>query len=438
MAKRAALSPSSASLERARQPLHVVYGGGHLFGKDTLTKLGALAQRSFATYAPDASSFGEALGLAAAIAPEVHARVARKLAAAPIEDYRIDFEDGYGVRSDGDEDAHVDAAARALAEGHLAGVLPMQIGFRIKSLAPETRERAVRTLERFLIETVGAARKLGAPPLPPRFVVTLPKVRSAVEVEVLATLLEALEAALSLRPSERPPSGLMPIGVELMIEQPEAILADDGCCPLIDFVRAAGGRCTAVHFGTYDYTASLGIAAHEQKLAHPAADFAKHMMQVALAGSGVALSDGATTTLPIEPHRGPDVSSNPELASANRRAIHGAWRLHADNVRHGLAQGFYQGWDLHPSQIPARYGAVFAFYREAAPAMEARLRGFLDRAAQATRLGQAFDDAATGQGLLNFFDRAITSGALDEAVLHPMGLSLGAIEGRSFTDLTGK
>ena len=92
--------------------------------------------------------------------------------------------------------------------------------------------------------------------------------------------------------------------------------------------------------------------------------------------------------------------------------MHRAWRLHADDVRHSLVNGFYQGWDLHPAQLPTRYAAVYAFFLEGLDAASERLRNFVDKAAQATLVGDVFDDAATGQGLLNFFLRGINCGAI--------------------------
>ncbi len=101
----------------------------------------------------------------------------------------------------------------------------------------------------------------------------------------------------------------------------------------------------------------------------------------------------------------------------NRAAVHHAWQLSHRHIRHSLEGGFYQGWDLHPAQIPVRFATCFAFFLEGfAPAAE-RLRNFIEKAAQATLVGDVFDDAATGQGLLNYFLRALNSGAIDVADL---------------------
>jgi hypothetical protein len=223
------------------------------------------------------------------------------------------------------------------------------------------------------------------------------------------------------------------IKLELMIETPQSILAADGSSALGGLVAAGGGRVTGAHFGTYDYTALCGITASWQHMRHPACDFARHMMQVALAQSGVRLSDGATNIMPVGPHR---ARAGQPLTEAERREnaaiVHRAWKLHFDDVRHSLVNGFYQGWDLHPAQLPTRYAAVFSFFLSARAAATTRLRTFVEKAARATLVGDVFDDAATGQGLLNFFVRGLTSGALTADEARETGLTLEEMQRGSF------
>jgi hypothetical protein len=219
-----------------------------------------------------------------------------------------------------------------------------------------------------------------------------------------------------------------------MVETPQAILDPDGKASILRLVGASRRRCVAAHFGTYDYTASLNITAAYQQLTHPANDFAKSVIQVALAGTGVWISDGSTNVLPVPPHR---ASEGRSLTSAereaNRRAVHAAWKLHYDHVRHSLSRGFYQGWDLHPAQLPTRYAALYAFFLEGLEAASARLKNFVEKAGQATLVGEVFDDAATGQGLLNHFLRAWGCGAItEEEAVEMSGLSLDDLRGRSF------
>jgi citrate lyase beta subunit len=427
---RASLKEANAAFHRVypgasslRQPIHVVYGGAHLFKADTASKLAEVARRSLEEYAPDARTLSRALGLAEedALAELVRARVLTRLRHEAVEDYRLDFEDGYGHRPDAEEDGHAVAAAEEVARGLERGSLPPFLGIRVKSFSDELFPRAVRTLDLFLsslVERTGGR-------LPPHFVVTLPKVTLPEQVAALDSVLGQLEESLGLARGG--------VKVELMVETPQSLFDLEGRLALPRLVAAANGRCTGAHLGAYDYTAACDVTASHQHLFHPACDFARHVMQVSLAGTGIHLSDGATTAMPVGPHKAPKGGTlTPEQYEENRAAVHRAWRLHADNVRRALANGFYQGWDLHPAQLPVRYAAVYAFFLEGLDAASRRLRAFMDKAAQATRLGDVFDDAATGQGLLNFFLRGIACGALTEDEAHTAGLTLDELRTRSF------
>jgi citrate lyase beta subunit len=405
----------------ARQAVHTVYGGAHLFASDTAHKLGALALRALDTYAPEAGTFAEAIGLHGELAHKVYERVREKLRREAVEDFRIDFEDGYGNRPDDEEDGHALAAAQQVAIGHAASTLPPFIGIRIKPLTRELAARSLRTLDIFLTELV---EKLGGA-LPSNFVVTLPKITSKTDVEVLVDAFRELEDRLAL------PAGTL--RMEFMVETTQSIFDPRGRSVLPRLHRAAGARLVAAHFGTYDYTANCDITAAHQRMRHPACDFAKHVMKVSFAGTGVMLSDGATNIMPVGPHKGKDLTD--AQRHDNRNAVFAAWRLHADDVRHSLVHGFYQGWDLHPAQLPTRYGAVYGFFLDGlAPASE-RLKNFVDKAAQATLVGDVFDDAATGQGLLNYFLRGIACGAVTESEALATGLSLDEIRSKSFVKI---
>jgi citrate lyase beta subunit len=419
-----------------RQPVHVVYGGAHLFRAGISGRLGELALATLEEFAPDAFTFARAVGLpgagalpksgtqaiaaerrfakapeklriedrAAWMAQAIYSRVLEKLQREPVEDFRIDFEDGYGNRPDAEEDQHAKSAAEEVAKGFSEGSLPPFIGIRLKPFSLELRERSIRTLDLF----VSALCEATGGKLPPNFVVTLPKVQIPEQMSALAHLLEAMEPALGLEKEA--------LRFEMMVETTQAILNERGESNLPRLLDAAAGRCFAAHFGTYDYTASCSITAAYQVMDHPACDFAKHMMQVAFAGTGIWLSDGATNVLPTPPHRaekGKKLTSTQQ--EENREAVHRAWRLHYGHIQHSLVTAYYQGWDLHPAQLPTRYAAVFAFFLEGLDSAAARLKNFVEKAAKATLVGDVFDDAATGQGLLNYFLRAINCGAISEA-----------------------
>lgn len=402
-----------------RQPVHVVYGGAHLFRSDTSLKLGRLATQTFRTYAPDAATFAGLLGLRDELSATIYQRAGDKLEREAIEDLRIDFEDGYGIRLDGEEDGHAVSAAIELAKGMVENTLPPFIGFRIKAFSEEMVERSIRTLDLFLTTLIEATNG----ELPKNFVVTLPKVVVAEQVTALADILDEIETKLGLDAGT--------IKFEIMVETTQAIIGANGCSALPSMHVAARGRLRSAHFGAYDYTADCGITSAYQELRHQACDFARNAMQVALGGTGVWLSDGATNVMPIGPHRGKELSER-ELAE-NTAVVHRAWRLQYDHCRSSLANGFYQGWDLHPAQLATRYAAVYAFFLEGIDDASKRLTNFLDAAARATLVGDVFDDAATGQGLLNYFVRALNCGAITEAeATTRTGLTLEELRSASF------
>jgi hypothetical protein len=344
----------------------------------------------------------------------------------PVEDFRLDFEDGYGNRPAGEEDGHAESSAVEVVRGLSAGQLPPYIGIRIKPLNPELHARSIRTLELF----IGSLLKNSKGKLPANFVVTLPKITSIAQIEALVGIFEALESRLALKPRA--------LEMELMIETTESIFNERGECAVPEMLAASDGRCRGAHFGTYDYTAARGITAAHQHMTHPACDFAREIMQITCAGTGVWLSDGATNILPVPIHRaspgGAPLSA--KQIDENRAAVHRAWRLHFEHIQHSLVNAFYQGWDLHPAQLVTRYAAVYEFFLSGLEAASERLRNFVAKAAQATLVGEVFDDAATGQGLLNFFLKAIHAGALTEAEARERtGLTADELRSASFVKI---
>lgn len=386
-----------------RQPVHTVYGGAQLFSASTPSRLGELAKDFASRWAGRPAEFESILGLEAGLAERVHGAVMAKLEQEPVEDFRIDFEDGYGHRSDEEEDRHAIGTAQQIADGMGAGMLSPFIGIRVKSMSGELHRRALRTMDLFVTTLVEEAGRL-----PDGFTVTLPKIQDLAQVEVTTEALAELESEL----------GIDRIPIELMVETPQTVVDVDGTSGVRKWVDAANGRVRGAHFGTYDYTASLNITAAYQTMDHPACDFARHALQVSLAGTGVWLSDGATNVMPV--------GDDPEV-------VHAAMRLHYDHIRHSLSHAYYQGWDLHPAQLVTRYTAVYAFFMEGLDAAGERLSNFVEAAAKATLVGDVFDDAATGQGLLNYFLRAINCGAItEEEATTRTGLTVDELRTRSF------
>jgi citrate lyase beta subunit len=429
-----------------RQPVHTMYGGANLFKSNSAKLLGEKALEGFHTYAPDFLSFGKIFGLdgidhvhahhdvvknvyenlsadeqkkhPARLSYEVYHKVMKKLQNEAIEDFRIDFEDGYGNRSNEEEDQAAVDVALEVARGMQENTLPPFIGIRIKPFTEEMKERGLRTLDIF----VSTVAKETSGKLPENFVVMLPKVTIPEQPGTLADFFEIMEDELGLKKNS--------LKMEMMVETTQSIMDANGINPLLRFIKASKGRCIAMHFGTYDYTASAGITARYQEMDHPVCDFAHHMTKVALAHTGIWLSDGATNTMPIAPHRGEEL--NEEELLQNKQVVHRAWKKGYDHIRHSLWNGLYQGWDLNPAQLPMRYAAVFAFFLESYDDAVARLKTFVEKAARATLIGDVFDDAATGQGLLNYFLKALNSGAITEEEVLRTGLTIEEIRGRSF------
>lgn len=402
-----------------RQPVHTLYGGANLFKYDAAKSLGERALEVLETYAPNAEEFGKAFGLEGDISfhQKIYSKVIAKLKTEAIEDFRIDFEDGFGNRSNEEEDATAVNAAKEVAKGMQENTLSPFIGIRIKPFTEEMKERGLKTLDIFLTTLVKETNGK----LPNNFVVMLPKVTIPEQPATLANFFEILEEELNLN------KGILKM--EMMVETTQSIMAYDGTNPLNKFILASKGRCIAMHFGTYDYTASCNITAKYQEMNHPVCDFAHHMTKVALAHTGIWLSDGATNTMPIGPHRGELTNEQHE---ENKQVVHRAWKKGYDHIRHSLWNGFYQGWDLNPAQFPMRYAAVYAFFLESYDDAVERLKTFVEKAARATLIGDVFDDAATGQGLLNYFLRALNSGAITEEEVLATGLTLDEIRSRSF------
>jgi citrate lyase beta subunit len=404
-----------------RQPVHTVYGGAQLFAADSVPKLGAIALRALDQYAPSASSLGKAVAISDHSALDtIYKRVRDKLTREPIEDFRIDFEDGYGNRSDAEEDHHALAVAAELAKGLRAATLSPFIGMRVKPLNEELRVRSIRTLDLVMTALVEGGG------IPDRWVVTIPKVTIIEQVDYAVSVLRSLERKLGLADGT--------LRFEVMVETPQIVLDSSGTSLLPRILDASDGRLRGAHFGTYDYTAGINITAAHQRMRHPACDFAKHFMQVAFAGTDVWLSDGSTTVMPVPIHRvAKGETLSPDQERDNTASVHAAWKLHFDDIRHSLAGGFYQGWDLHPAQLVTRYAALYSFFLGGIDAAGVRLSNFVSKAAQATLVGDVFDDAATGQGLLNFFLRGINSGAITEdEALRMTGLTADEFRSRSF------
>ncbi len=355
-----------------RQPVHTVYVPADRFVEDLAVTWGGAAITLMDEHADlfaEVASGADAVDL-----------VRAKLTSEPIEDLRIDFEDGYGDRGDENEDADTLRAAAELARATLAGTAPPYRGIRFKSLEAPTRRRGIRTLTMFLSALLEQGGTLDG------FVVTLPKITSVEQVEAMVQLTVRLEDSLGLTPRS--------LRFELQIETPQSILGPDGTALVARMIHAGDHRVTALHYGTYDYSAFCGIPAAYQSMEHPVADHAKLVMQAAAAGTGVRLSDGSTNVLPL----------------GDAAAVRRGWELHARLVRRSLERGYNQGWDLHPAQLPTRFAATYAFFREGFDEAAERLRNYVEQTGSSV-----MDEPATARALSDFIARGMDCGALSAA-----------------------
>jgi hypothetical protein len=367
-----------------RQPVHTVYLPADRFSAGTVAEMGAEALRLLDAHAATPATFAAAFGIPRTLTEAVCQRVGAKLRTEPVEDLRVDFEDGYGVRDDASEDEHAVAAAIVVAEALAGGTATPFVGLRVKSFCDGLQQRSVRTLDVFL--TALLERTEGR--LPGRFAVTFPKIVAPEHVAAFAEVCARLEQALGLA-----------VGVlrfELQVETPQSIVDRQGRLALPALVGAGDGRVSAAHFGVFDYTAACGLLPDEQRSTHPACDFARHVMQTTLAGTGVRLSDGSTNVVP---------------AGDTSAAVHAAWQAHSAGVRHSWVHGFYQGWDLHPAHLPSRYATVYAILLDGLDEALARVRAWSAQSAAAGVL----DEPATVRALLAHVRRAVDCGAILEA-----------------------
>jgi hypothetical protein len=208
----------------ARQPVHTGYGGAHRFTADLPQKLGAVALAALRDHAPDAQAFARALDLDPKLADRIYLRVIDKLTREPVEDFRIDFEDGFGTRPDDEEDRAAQGAADAVADAAAARTLPPGIGIRIKPLSEESKRRSLRTFDLFLTRLLDRTGNV----LPPNFVVTLPKITSPEQVAAMASACDAIEYWRDMSKDT--------LRFELMIETTQSVFAADGTVALPRFI----------------------------------------------------------------------------------------------------------------------------------------------------------------------------------------------------------
>jgi citrate lyase beta subunit len=388
---------------RNRRPVSVLYGGANRFSAETPAKLQRLAQRALATWVPDAEALHTRLGLAGDIGllEGVHRAVAAKLASEPIEDLRIDFEDGLGQLSGNELDALALKCGGALAAVDKAHQ-PPHVGLRVGTVDDDRRAVALDVVQAFLSQYVEAGGEQ-------RVIITLPKVESRDDVRRFVDGLEALER--SIQPAA-------PCPLEIMVESGRGLM-HKGRVIVHRLVKAGRGRVTSVHLGSYDYAASMGIMGQHQQPEHPSVELARQLLLLATRDAGVGLSDGALHQLPLPVHRGEDL--NDDQRRDNDRAMREGWTRHVAAVSHAMRTGIFQGWDLHPHQLISRYAAIAHFYREDLPRLTERMADLAESELRATRSGADWEDGASWRGLVTHFVLGHSCGAISNDELEAAG-----------------
>lgn len=357
--------PDDSSNPSCWQPTYTLYGGADRFSPETPTKMLFLARKWLKEY-PWLN--------------EVAKRKVERRLARPLEDFRIDFEDGYGRRGDEEEDAHAQAVALALPQAQDY----RRIGLRLK---PLTRSWATRSLR-----TLGLA-VAGLSVWPSGFCITLPKLEEADQVHWLLQHLIEFEGQRG------------PIPIEIMVESPKALRN------LESLVGACAGRCRGIHFGPYDFLASCGIGLPQ--LHSPLNVQARAAILLQWMGRGVELADGPTTTLPLPVHRQP----KSEHLQENQKTVRGAWERHRDDVVASRNAGFRQSWLLHPSQLVSHTAALLQEYDSLWPQACERLGRYWKSQGQASSSGSDFDDRATARQWVQVLQDSLSLGFLDEQEL---------------------
>ncbi|OAK51326.1 DUF6986 family protein [Rhodococcoides kyotonense] len=369
------------------QPIHTVYVPASVADVGIPQQWGSQAARLVDAHADVVESL-DAAGVLTTVRDVLHT--------SPIQDLRLDFEDGYGWRSDEDEDRDARHAGQVLSALAADPTGPSWVGIRPKGLAAHERRRAVRTLE-LVLDAAGG--------VPNGFVFTVPKLRVAEQVTAVVALCEELERAHGLTDHA--------LRFELQIESPQAVVGPDGTATVARALRLTDGRCTSLHYGTYDYSAACGITSAQQSLAHPVADHAKNVMLAAAAQTGVWVCDGSTQVVP----------------AGSQADIEAALRRHFGLVTRSLERGFYQGWDMHPGHLVTRWAATLGFFRDAMPTAATRVAAYLSR-----QDSGVMDEPATAQALAGVLVRGLDSGAVTERELSDVSSSITRASLRSLLD----
>jgi len=219
--------------------VHTVSVHADRYSATTVSDWGREALAALDAHGGTPEQLADAAGMPVEVTSVVYPLVRLKLETEPIEDLRIDFEDGFGHRPDAEEDVAAVAAARALARSVDDGNAAPFHGIRFKSFERPTRSRGLATLVGFVDRLLSSGGRLDG------FVVTLPKVTSVAQVEAMAVACDRIEGAHGLSRGT--------LRFEIQVETPQSILGPDGTALVARMIQAAPERVSGLHYGTYDY-----------------------------------------------------------------------------------------------------------------------------------------------------------------------------------------
>ena len=302
-----------------RQPVHTVYVPADRYHPDLPAQWGAAAAACVEARR-DRGGLAAPPGWIDGSPPRSPLASCAKLAAEPIEDLRLDFEDGYGPRPDDEEDARRRGDGEPLADAAPPG--------------PRRRCRPAVQVLRGADPPPRATHPRPVPRHPARRPAACPTGWSSRCPRSARSSQVAGHGRRSAGGSRRRRTPRRSLRFEIQVETPQLIIGADGTRPV---AAADPRRWRAGHRPALRHLRLQRLAAASPRPTrpcdHPAADFAK---QVDAGGR--------------RRHRGAPVRRLHQRAAGRRPAqVHAAWRLHAGLVRRALERGFYQGWDLHPA-----------------------------------------------------------------------------------------
>ncbi len=363
---------------KSPRPFHVLYGGAQRFKAGTFAKMRGMALDFLLRH----ENAGFLFETDSEVAKPTLARARKKLSQQAIEDFRVDFEDGFGAIDAQTTKQEATRVGAVLAAECSARLVSPWIGLRIPPI--DVNDVTLVVLDAFFAayDSEWPRDHHG------RFAVTHPKVTSAQQLRLLAEALTAIESKRGWPAAT--------LAIEAMYEVPTDTSEWNAACD---------GRLRSIHFGAYDYLSALGVPPEDQCLVHPLATRAQCHLVERFHSTNISISDGATLAMPL----------------GSAREIADAAATQRMQIRNALTLGIQQGWDLHPHQVTVRACVWIEFFLKGEHKNAQRLQAFLQESGRVSRVGSQFDDSASARALVRFFERGHAFGAWSDDDLAALG-----------------